>query len=80
MLFYSDNQILVGADVKLVMGGILAVWVMTLCSLVLSGYQYCRRKEREDVMLLLCVPTSHSETTRPLKNEDETMKNLWILL
>jgi hypothetical protein len=60
MLFYSDNQILVGADVKLVMGVILAVWIMTLCSLVLSGYQCCRGKERGDVTLLLCVPTSHS--------------------
>jgi hypothetical protein len=45
MLFYSDDQILVGADVKLVMGGILAVWVMTLCSLVLSACQCCRGKE-----------------------------------
>lgn len=37
MLFYSDNQILVGADVKLVKNRILAAWVMTLCSLVVSG-------------------------------------------
>jgi hypothetical protein len=59
MLFYSDNQMLVGAAVKLVKKCILAVWVMTLCSLVVSGYQCCRRKERGDIILLLCVPTSH---------------------
>jgi hypothetical protein len=58
--FYSDNHILVGADVKLVKNCILAVWVMTICSLVVSGYQCCRGKERGDIMLLLCVPTSHS--------------------
>jgi len=60
MLFYNYNQILVGVDVKLVMDGILAVWVMTLCSRAVSGYQCCRGKERGDIMLLLCVPTSHS--------------------
>jgi len=60
MLFYSDNQILVGVDVKLVKNCILAVRVMTLCSLVVSGYQFCRGKERGDINLLLCVPTSHS--------------------
>jgi len=60
MLFYSDNQILVDAKVKLVKNRILAVWVMTLCSLVVSGCQCCRGKERGEIMLLLRVPTSHS--------------------
>jgi len=54
MLFYSDNQILAGADVKLVKNCILAVWVRTHCSLVVREYQCYRGKE------LLCVPTSHS--------------------
>jgi len=60
MSFYNANQIVVGADVKLVKNRILAVWVMTLCSLVVSGCQCCRGKERVDIVLLLCVPASHS--------------------
>ena len=77
--FYSDNQILVSADVKLVQNRISVVWVMTQCSLVVSGYQCCKGKEQGD-MLVSCAPISHSQTTRRRKNEDETMKNLWILL
>jgi hypothetical protein len=75
VLFYNDNQILVSVDVKLVKNRIL-----TPCSLVVSGYQCCRAKDREDIMFMLCVTTSHSQITRRRKTEDETMTNLWILL
>jgi hypothetical protein len=54
MLFYSDNQILVGADVKLVKNRILAARVITLCILVVSGYQCCRGKN-EETLCYCCV-------------------------